>query len=95
MNYESVEQVESKIAAGVTFLISRMSFGRRMDLMKRVRDLAREAAFRAAGAQAAGQLPAQLAPALHVQRLVDGLVAHMHHGIARELDPQPAGDLHR
>jgi hypothetical protein len=48
-----------------------------------------------ARAQAPGQLPAQLAAALHVQRLVDGLVAHMHHGIARELDPQPTGDLHR
>jgi hypothetical protein len=48
-----------------------------------------------AGAQAAGQLAAQLAAALHVQRLVDGLVAHMHHGIAWVLDPQPGRDLHR
>ena len=48
-----------------------------------------------AGAQAAGQLAAQLTPALHVQRLVDSLVAHSHHGIAWVLDPQPAGDLHR
>jgi len=38
------------------------------------------------GAQATGQLTAQLAAALHIQRLVDGLVAHPHHGIVRELD---------
>jgi hypothetical protein len=48
-----------------------------------------------AGAQAAGQLAAQLAAALHIQRLVDGLVAHPHHGIVRELGAQPPGDLHR
>jgi hypothetical protein len=46
-----------------------------------------------AGAQAAGQLAAQLTATLHIQRLVDGLVAHPHHGIARELDAQPSGDL--
>jgi beta-phosphoglucomutase-like phosphatase (HAD superfamily) len=38
---------------------------------------------------------AQLATALHEQGLVDGLVTHVHHGIARELDPQPGRDLHR
>jgi hypothetical protein len=80
MNYESVEQVESKVAAGVTFLISRMSFARRMDLMKRVRDLAREATFRAAGRELSEQMSAALLEA-EIQRLyvkwglisVDGL----------------------
>ena len=44
------------------------------------------------------QLPAQLAAALDEQRLVDRLVAHPHHRIVWELDPQaPAissGDHH-
>jgi hypothetical protein len=53
------------------------------------------AAFRPAGTQAAGQLAAQLTAALHEQGLVDGLVAHPHHGIACELDPQPGRDLLR
>jgi hypothetical protein len=53
------------------------------------------AAFRPAGAQATGQLATELTAARHEQGLVDRLVAHLHHGIARELDPQPAGDLLR
>jgi hypothetical protein len=48
-----------------------------------------------AGTQAAGQFPAQLTAALHEQCLVDGLVAHPHHGIGGELDAQAAGDLLR
>ena len=47
------------------------------------------------GPQTAGQLPAQLAAALHLQGLVDGSVAHPHHGMASKLDPQPSRDLHR
>jgi hypothetical protein len=48
-----------------------------------------------AGAQASGQLAAQLAAALYEQGLIDALVAHMHHRIVGELGPQPAGDLLR
>ena len=38
-------------------------------------------------AQAASQLTAQLTPALDEQRLVDRLVAHLHHRIIGELEP--------
>ena len=49
MSYDSVDLVESAIAAGVSYLISKMSFSRRMDLMRRVRELARKAEFLEAG----------------------------------------------
>jgi hypothetical protein len=46
-------------------------------------------------AQAARQLPARFAAPLHEQRLVAGLVAHLHHRIVGELPPQPVQDLLR
>src|SRR3954453_19131186 len=45
------------------------------------------------GPQAGGQLAPQRAAPLHVQRLVDGLVADAHRLIARKVEPQPAGNL--
>src|SRR4051812_49922153 len=47
------------------------------------------------GAQAGGQLAAQRPAALHVQRLVDSLVADPHGLILGEVEPQAAGDLLR
>ena len=41
MTYESEKVVESQVAAGVRFRVARMSFGRRMELMREVRELAR------------------------------------------------------
>ena len=52
-------------------------------------------AQRPPGAQVLGQLPAQPAAALDVQRLVDRLVRHPHLRIVGEVHPQPAGDLFR
>jgi hypothetical protein len=60
MTYESFEEVESKIADGVTYSVSKMSFSRRMDLMKRVRDLARKAEFLAAGQETGDRMDAAL-----------------------------------
>ncbi len=60
MTYESVEQVNSKVAAGVTFSIYKMSFTRRMDLMRRVRELAGRAEFLNAGKDAAGKMDAAI-----------------------------------
>jgi hypothetical protein len=60
MTYESVERVESKIAEGVTYSVSKMSFARRMELMKRVRDLARRAEFLVAAEDAAGRMDAAM-----------------------------------
>lgn len=41
MDYESVVEIESNSVSGVRFTVARMSFGRRVELMKRVRELAR------------------------------------------------------
>lgn len=60
MTYESVEQVESRIATGVTYSVSKMSFARRMDLMQRVRDLARKAEFLVAADDPGGKMDAAL-----------------------------------
>jgi hypothetical protein len=60
MTYESFEQVESKIAQGVSYSVSRMSFSRRMDLMKRVRELAGRAEFLAAGQETGEKMDAAL-----------------------------------
>jgi hypothetical protein len=60
MTYESVERVESKIADGVSYSVWKMSFARRMDLMKRVRDLARRAEFLVAAEDAGAKMDAAL-----------------------------------
>jgi len=45
VNYDSVKMFESKVTPGVRFAIQRVSFGRRMDLSRRVRELSRRAEF--------------------------------------------------
>jgi hypothetical protein len=45
MIYESVATVESQVVGGVKFTIGKMSFGRRADLMRQVRELARKVEF--------------------------------------------------
>jgi hypothetical protein len=49
MDYESTRTVESQSCPGVTFTIRCLSFGRRLELLKRVRGVARELEFRSAG----------------------------------------------
>ncbi len=49
LQYESVITIHSKAAPGVTFTIRRVSFGRRMDLSRRVREISRKAEFLEAG----------------------------------------------
>jgi hypothetical protein len=49
MTYESVKAVESRVAPGVTFRIARMSFARRVELMRQIRELARRMEFLEAG----------------------------------------------
>jgi hypothetical protein len=48
MDYESAITIESA-RPGVNIRVARMSFGRRLELMRKVRDLAREVEFREAG----------------------------------------------
>jgi len=60
MTYESVREVESEIAAGVTYVVSRMSFVRRLELMRRVRELAGKKEFLDAGDDAGGKMDGAL-----------------------------------
>ena len=58
MNYESTVLVESRVVPGVTFAVARMSFGRRMELMRRVREMARQMEFLEAGKQPGDRMDA-------------------------------------
>lgn len=49
MNYESTRTVQSATCEGVTFRVVRMSFARRLELARRVRDLGRRIEFQQAG----------------------------------------------
>ena len=49
MTYESSVEVDSTVSPGVRFVVARMSFGRRVELMRRIRDLARRVEFLDAG----------------------------------------------
>jgi hypothetical protein len=51
LQYESVVSIDSKSTMGVRFAIHRISFGRRLDLSRRVRELSRRAEFLAAGTE--------------------------------------------
>jgi hypothetical protein len=60
MSYESVAMIESHFAPGVSFTVIRMSFERRVDLMRRVRELARRMEFLQAGSAPDEQMDAAL-----------------------------------
>jgi len=60
MQYESVLTIESKAAPGVRFAIRRMSFGRRMELSRRVREISRKAEFFEAGTELQEKIEANL-----------------------------------
>jgi hypothetical protein len=47
--YESVVSTDSKVVPGVRFVINRMSFGRRMELSRRVREISQKVEFLEAG----------------------------------------------
>jgi hypothetical protein len=59
-SFESGVVVESPSHPGVTFRIARISFARRVDLMRRVRELARRAEFLGASQEPAGKMDAAL-----------------------------------
>lgn len=60
MEYTSEVTVESKAAPGVRLVLRRMSFARRVELLRRIRELARRAEFLAAGEDAGEQMDAAL-----------------------------------
>src|SRR6476646_492580 len=49
MTYESVLERASETAAGVTFVLAKMSFGRRVELTRRLREIAQKVEFLEAG----------------------------------------------
>jgi hypothetical protein len=60
MNYESCTRIESKIAPGVVFVVAKMSLARRMDLIRRIRELSVKWEFLKAGEAAEDKLEAAL-----------------------------------
>ena len=60
MTYESVRTVESRVARGVSFTLAKISFGRRVELMRRVRELARRMEFLEAGQAPGDKMDAAL-----------------------------------
>jgi hypothetical protein len=60
MNYESAHIVESAIAPGVTYTVAKMSFGRRVELMRRIRELAGRMEFLEGGSDPGEKMDAAL-----------------------------------
>jgi hypothetical protein len=76
LEYESVVWIESKAASGVRFSIHRISFGRRMELSRRVRELSRKAEFLEAGTETHEKIEANiLAQEIDAMYLQWGLVS--------------------
>lgn len=87
MDYESLVSHPSKTVAGVEFVVARMSFGRRMELMKRIRELAQRSEFLAAGNGTQDQMDAAVATAAIERLYVEWGLAEIR-GLM--LDGQPA-----
>jgi hypothetical protein len=51
VSYESALAIESKAMPGVRFVINRISFGRRMELSRRVREITQKTEFLEAGSE--------------------------------------------
>lgn len=60
MVYESVATVESQFADGVKYTIAKMSFGRRAELMRQVRELTRKVEFLEAAREPGQKMDAAL-----------------------------------
>jgi hypothetical protein len=60
MSYESLAIVESQVTSGVKFTVAKMSFGRRTELMRQVRELARRMEFLEAGRDPGQKMDAAL-----------------------------------
>jgi hypothetical protein len=51
VSYESALAIESQVMPGVKFVINRISFGRRMELSRRVREITQKTEFLEAGSE--------------------------------------------
>lgn len=63
MTYESLKVVNSVAAPGVQYTVIKMSFARRLDLMRRIRELARKMEYLGAGSKPDDKMDAALARA--------------------------------
>lgn len=59
-SYESVLMIRSKAMPRVTFVINRISFGRRMELSRRAREISKKAQFLEAGSQLQDKIDASI-----------------------------------
>jgi hypothetical protein len=76
LNYDSTISIDSQAAPGVRFAIHRISFGRRMELSRRVREISRKAEFLAAGNELHEKIEANiLAQEIDAMYLEWGLVS--------------------
>jgi hypothetical protein len=76
LHYDSVVSIESKVSPGVTFAIQRVSFGRRMELSRRVREISRKAEFLEASTELHEKIEANiLAQEIDAMYLQWGLVS--------------------
>jgi len=76
MKYESVAIVPSQVAQGVSFTVAKMSHGRRVELMQRIRELAGRLEFLQAGNAPEDKMDAALLDAqINRLYLTWGLVA--------------------
>jgi len=60
MTYESLVVVDSQAASGVTYTVAKASFERRMELMRRIRELGQRMEFLEAGQKPADKMDAAL-----------------------------------
>jgi len=58
--YDSVLTIESKTRPGVSFVVNKISFGRRMELARRVREISQKAEFLQAGDELQDRIEANL-----------------------------------
>jgi len=88
--WQSRRVIAAKSASGVEFVITRMTFGRRLELMKRVRDLAVRLEYFEAGREEKNRIEASLVGA-QIDRL------YVEWGVERilglEIDGEPATPL--
>jgi hypothetical protein len=60
MTYESVAVIESQEACGVTFTVAKMSYARRVELMRKIRELASKLEFLEASTEPVDKMDAAL-----------------------------------
>jgi len=60
MTYESIAEISSELAPGVTYAVAKMSYGRRVELMRQIRELARRKEFLEASGDSADKIDAAL-----------------------------------